>query len=160
MSAIAGHVTSAGMSDTSSLPTVRVGLGIVVREGRILIGRRRKGDSFAGLWELPGGKCEAGESPTDCVRRELLEEMNIDVRPVRALAAIEHQYPKAWVILYPFICRHESGEARALSAAEMRWVRPEELPTYEFPPANRGLIEMLSSAGFIDGAIDLAARSA
>lgn len=136
-------------------------IGIVINNGRVLICRRRSSDSFGGYWEFPGGKVELDEQPVDCVRRELLEELDIHVTPLRALPVIEHEYPKARVRLYPFICRHDAGEPMAISAAEFLWVEPPGLGEYRFPEANRGLIASLASddGGLVAGAIDLPAGS-
>jgi mutator protein MutT len=141
------------MAGTETLKQIRVGLGIVISQGQILICRRKKNDSFGGYWEFPGGKCEAGETIQQCVQREMLEELAIHVTPVRALAPIEHRYPSAAVTLYPFICRHDSGEPVALCASEFRWVATGSLREFQFPPANVSLIATLEG-------IDLAAGEA
>src|SRR5689334_7858134 len=93
---------------------IRVAIGIVVDPRGILISRRKKNDSFDGYWEFPGGKIEEGETAEQAVARELYEELAIRVTPVRALAVIEHEYPKARVILQPFICRLDGGEPVAI----------------------------------------------
>src|SRR5687767_8821183 len=113
-----------------------VAVGIVKRDGRVLICRRRKDARFGGFWEFPGGKCEPGETPPDCLRRELFEEVGLVVEPTHAFAVIEHYYPKGPVRLHPFLCRVVSGAAVPLTADELRWVEPEALAAYEFPPAN------------------------
>jgi mutator protein MutT len=132
-----------------------VAIALIIDGSRILIARRKKNDSFGGFWEFPGGKCEEGESTSDCVRREIREELGIDVTPLRELPPIEYEYPKTLVTLIPFICRHDSGEPAALSASEVRWVEVASLGDYRFPPANAGLIAMLSRGG-----IDLTAAKA
>jgi mutator protein MutT len=143
------------MESAKVTPYVQVAIGIVVgADGRVLICRRAEGGSFAGYWEFPGGKCEVGEAPAEAVRRELREELNIGVTPVKALARIEHQYPKGRVVLYPFVCRHESGMPVALCASEFCWVEGERLGEYRFPEANSGLIEELKR-GLASWAIDL-----
>jgi mutator protein MutT len=142
------------MTLAGDLKHIRVGIALIIDGSRILIARRKKNDSFGGFWEFPGGKCEEGESTSDCVRREIREELGIEVTPLRELAAIEFEYPKTLVTLIPFICRHDSGEPVALSASEVRWVGLTSLGEFRFPPANVGLIAMLSKG------IDLAAAKA
>jgi mutator protein MutT len=124
---------------------VEVAIGIVHDRGRVLICRRKtdQADAFAGLWEFPGGKCEPGETPESCVRRELLEELGIEVTADTPLPEISHDYPSVSVRLHPFVCRLVSGEPRAMSAAEWRWVACADLVTYRFPEANDGLIRSL-----------------
>jgi mutator protein MutT len=149
------------MTDTQQCKQVRVGLAIIVSKGRILIAKRKKSDSLGGFWEFPGGKCEASETLEECVKREVAEELAIEVTPVRALDVIEYRYPTAVVMLYPFVCRHDSGEPVALAASEVRWVAPAELGEFKFPPANVGLLAMLSAARFdAGGAIDLVSLGA
>jgi mutator protein MutT len=143
------------MDEATGLKRVRVAIGIVVAGDQILICRRRANDSFGGFWEFPGGKCEAGETPEDCVRRELMEELAITVSPVRGLTSIEHRYPQSLVTLYPFLCRLDSGEPRPLSASEFRWVAPASLREFRFPLANAGLLKTLAATGFVGGGIDL-----
>jgi len=124
---------------------VNVAIGIVVEDGRVLICRRKsdRADAFGGLWEFPGGKCEAGEAPDACVMRELREELAIEVTPTTPLPVIEHDYPSVSVRLHPFVCRLVSGEPRAISAAEWKWVEGAELVGHRFPEANAGLIRGL-----------------
>jgi mutator protein MutT len=150
---------SSAMALETPLRLVDVAIGIVVGGGQVLICRRRSGDSFGGYWEFPGGKIEPGETPAGCVRRELREELDIGVSPVRALEIITHDYPKARIRLHPFICRHDSGEPMAISAAEFLWVAPLALRAYRVPEANRGLVEWLVSGAGGVGAIDLAGES-
>jgi 8-oxo-dGTP diphosphatase len=148
------------MESNDSPKSIRVGLGIVVQQNLILICKRLKNDSFGGFWELPGGKCEPHETPEQCVQRELFEEVAIRVTPMQALPPIPHAYPKIHVTLYPFICRHDSGEPTALCASELRWVPPKALLDFRFPPANRELVAMLAEARFVSGGIDLAFEEA
>jgi 8-oxo-dGTP diphosphatase len=131
------------MSQNEGEKCTEVAIGIVLKEDQILICRRKIGDSFGGYWEFPGGKCEAGETPVECVVRELREELAIEVTPLIALEAIEHQYESGRVVLYPFVCRHDGGDARAISAAEFQWVARARLGEFRFPAANDGLIESL-----------------
>jgi mutator protein MutT len=116
-------------------------LGAVVERAdgaaRVLITRRRARDVYGGLWELPGGKVEAGETLHEALQRELGEELGISVKVGRALPVITHDGDGGRVRLHPFYCAREDArppEARA--AAEWRWVSAEALATYPFPPAN------------------------
>ena len=122
---------------------VQVAAGLIVREGHYLIARRKAGTHLGGLWEFPGGKREPGESLEDCLRRELREELGIDVTPPVHFQVIRHEYPGKTVELHFFRCTVSRGEAAALDCEEVRWVMPGELANYEFPPADRPLIEVL-----------------
>ncbi len=120
-----------------------VAIGIVLSEGRVLIARRRDGVHMGGYWEFPGGKIEGGESAEGCVKREMREEVGLEVRVTRELAQIEYEYGSSRVRLWPFICEVVSGEARANEAAEVRWVLVGGLKDFRMPEANGGLVEML-----------------
>jgi len=120
-----------------------VAIGIVVREGKILICQRPAEGPLAGYWEFPGGKKEESETLEQTLVRELREELAIEVGGLEPLAEIEFEYPGARVRLHPFLCRHVSGEAVPLASQQLRWVRARELREYRFPPANDALIEEL-----------------
>lgn len=128
---------------------VDVAVGVLVEPDeagwRIFITRRPEKAVYAGYWELPGGKVEPRESPRDCLKREFLEEVGLDIEVGTALSEIEHRYPHAHVLLHPFFCRRVAGEPCDLQVAEHRWVRPSELGDYQFPEANAPLmVEVLA----------------
>lgn len=121
---------------------VLVVVGIVERNGRILICRRKKeNNSLGGYWEFPGGKVELRESLTEALVRELMEELGLAATVGEALPVIEHQYPAVHVTLHPYYCTATDGEPRPLAADELRWIDPQTLPDYAFPPANTAMIE-------------------
>ena len=124
---------------------VQVAAGLIFRDGRYLIARRKAGTHLGGLWEFPGGKCERGESLEDCLRRELREELGIDITSPVHFRTIRHDYPSKIVELHFFHCAISRGEAVALDCEEVRWVMPNEMTDYEFPPADRPLIKALQT---------------
>jgi mutator protein MutT len=124
---------------------VDVALGIVYRDSRLLICRRRQNTRLAGYWEFPGGKLESGETVVECLQRELREELDIAADPLIALPVIEHDYPDIRVRLHPFLCAYKAGEPKALGCDEFRWVQPAQLMSYEFPPANLELLQQVKS---------------
>lgn len=126
---------------------VQVAAGLIVREGHYLIARRKAGTHLGGLWEFPGGKREPGESLEECLRRELREELGVDVTLPVHVRVIRHDYREKTVELHFFRCTISRGEASALDCEEVRWVTPSELSDYEFPPADRPLIEALQQEG-------------
>jgi mutator protein MutT len=125
-------------------------IGVVARAGKVLICQRPDGKSFAGYWEFPGGKREPGETIDQCLRRELREELAIEVAPLHALSPIDHDYSAGPIRLHPWVCAHEAGEPQPLAARRVLWVAPRDLTHYQFPPANDALlaeaIAYLSSA--------------
>jgi 8-oxo-dGTP diphosphatase len=126
-----------------AMKLTHVAIGIVIRDQLVLICRRRAIDSLAGYWEFPGGKVEPGESPEDCLHRELAEELGIKVSIRKAIEPFIYTYPHMKVYLLPFICDHMEGEACPLAADELKWIRPAELANYRFPPANDDLLSIL-----------------
>jgi mutator protein MutT len=119
---------------------IDVAIGVVQRDGRILICQRKSEDTFGGLWEFPGGKLEPGETLEACLAREMMEELAIEVKIVKKLTTIQHQYPRSRVTLHPFLCEHASGEPKLIECQQIKWVRAEELTVHEFPPANESLV--------------------
>lgn len=125
------------------MKVIEVAAGLICRDGRYLIARRKPGVHLAGFWEFPGGKREAGETLEECLQRELFEELNVRVDVPLPFQVIRHQYPEKTVELHFFRCRIESGDATAIDCAEIRWVWPHELDDFEFPPADRPVVEAL-----------------
>ena len=133
-----------GSRVTRHLPAViQVAAGLILREGSYLIARRKADTHLGGLWEFPGGKREEGESLEACLRRELQEELGIDVTAPVHFRTIRHEYREKTVELHFFRCAISRVEVAALDCEEVRWVTPDELPEYEFPPADSPLIEAL-----------------
>ena len=128
-----------------TLPSrIIVTAAVVERGGHFLVTRRPRGVHLEGLWEFPGGKCEAGESHEGCLRREIAEELGTDVRVLDELFTVSHEYPERAVELHFFRC-DLLNEPRPLLQQEMRWVNRDDLATLEFPPADAELIAMLRS---------------
>ncbi len=117
------------------------------REGRYLITQRRRGSHLAGLWEFPGGKLEAGESPERALRRELTEELGATFGIGKLVETVRWEYPDRAVVLHFYDCRVESGAIEPREGQAMLWVEPGRLTAYEFPPADRTLIERLAARG-------------
>jgi len=115
---------------------------VVERDGRFLITRRPKGVHLEGVWEFPGGKCDAGEPLDLCLARELREELDVEGRIGAEIFTTTHIYPDRAVELHFFRC-DLLGELRPQLGQELRWVAREELAAFEFPPADAELIRML-----------------
>jgi 8-oxo-dGTP diphosphatase len=122
---------------------VTVVAGVIERDGKILITRRRAGTHLAGLWEFPGGKPDPGERLDDALRREIAEELGAEVSVGPTLETVEWRYPDKAVRLIFFRCRIH-GEPRPLEGQEMAWVAPGDLVRYEFPAADAVLLERLT----------------
>lgn len=100
---------------------------------------------MAGLWEFPGGKMEAGETPEAALIRELNEELAIDTKAscLAPLTFASHPYENFHLLMALFVCRVWQGEPQPLEGQEMAWVRPNRLKEYDMPAADKPLIAML-----------------
>ena len=116
---------------------------VVERAGAYLVTRRLRGTHLEGLWEFPGGKCEAGETHEGCLVRELREELGCDAIVGAKLLEVAHEYPERTVELHFFRC-DLNGLPQPLLGQEIRWVARTELRTLDFPPADEELIQMLA----------------
>lgn len=126
---------------------VEVSAGLVFRGGKLLLTQRPPGGHLAGLWEFPGGKREAGESFEDCLRRELREELGIEVEVGERLERLTHTYPERTVHLEFFRCRWLRREPQAIGCADLAWITRDQLMSYEFPAADARLLEKLRERG-------------
>ncbi|HNQ89153.1 MAG TPA: 8-oxo-dGTP diphosphatase MutT [Verrucomicrobiota bacterium] len=122
---------------------IQVAAGLVFKDGRVLVTRRRPRDTLGGLWEFPGGKCERGETFSQALRRELQEELTIDVDVGPHVDTIDHDYPDCRVHIEFYRCRLRSGEPKAIGCAALAWVTAEELRHYPMPPADARLLKRL-----------------
>lgn len=130
---------------------IEVAAAIIENEqGQILIARRNKGKSQAGMWEFPGGKIELGESPEVCLIRELQEEMGIEIAPYTLLGVNKHDYGTVQIKLIAYLAKYSSGEIRLTDHDEYRWADHQELREYEWAPADVPFVVRIASASFND----------
>ncbi len=130
----------------SGKPIVLVAAAALVDiDGRVLIARRPEGKAMAGLWEFPGGKLQAGETPEAALVREMREELGIDTRSscLAPVAFTSHAYEDFHLIMPLYVCRVWQGSVTAREGQELAWVRPARLADYPMPPADQPLVAML-----------------
>lgn len=114
------------------------------RRGRILLARRTEGRDLAGLWEFPGGKCEAGETAEEALRRELREELGIEIEIGTRLIRVPQAYPSKRLCLDVHEVRAWRGSMRGLEGQALAWVPPHRLSEYAMPPADIPVVAALS----------------
>lgn len=122
-------------------PEMEVGCAIIERQGRLLIAQRHDSDHLGGYWEFPGGKKEEGETIEDCLAREVMEELGVVIKPRRLLCEIRHSYPERDLRLIFWLCDWQDKEPCKIDCQDFRWIHPNELKKFKFPPADDGLIE-------------------
>lgn len=130
------------------MQVIEVAVGLIHRDGRYLIARRKPGVHLAGFWEFPGGKREIGESLMECLQRELFEELSVRIDQPIAYRIIRHDYLDQIIELYFFLCAIEQGEPVPIGCEEIRWVYPEDLTQFTFPPADYAVIDALRRDAF------------
>ncbi|MFP4428086.1 MAG: A/G-specific adenine glycosylase [Desulfovermiculus sp.] len=134
------------MPDQKPSIALQVAAGVLLDNERILIQKRPPHGLMANLWEFPGGKLQAGESPEQALVREFREELELEIRVLDKITVIKHSYTRFRVTLHVYWCTLASpGQEPVLHAAsDFRWTLPEELDQYPFPAADCKLIQMLS----------------
>jgi 8-oxo-dGTP diphosphatase len=119
------------------MPPLHVVAGILRdRDGRVLVAERPPGKHLAGLWEFPGGKSDDGEPPFDALRRELAEELGIDVISARRLISVPWTYPEKHIVLDAWIVDAYTGTPHAREAQALQWIAVDALRTLPMPPAD------------------------
>lgn len=113
------------------------------RRDRVLVAKRLPGSHLAGLWEFPGGKLRPGEDPLDALVRELLEEVNIEVKVAQPLIAIDHDYAEKSITLDVWSVEEWSGVCEGREGQELKWLAVASLDPGEFPAADQQVIAML-----------------
>ena len=113
------------------------------RARKLLIAQRRSNAHLGGLWEFPGGKREAHETFEECLRRELREELGIEIGPAEPFEAITHRYPGKTVHLEFFWCLWKEHEPQALGCQAFAWIGREQLDHFPFPAADAKLLRKL-----------------
>lgn len=114
-------------------------------EGRVLLAQRPEGKSMAGLWEFPGGKLEAGETPEAALVRELYEELGIETWDscLAPLTFASHSYDDFHLMMPLFACRKWNGVPVPREGQVLKWVKAHDLRDYPMPPADIPLIPIL-----------------
>jgi 8-oxo-dGTP diphosphatase len=129
-------------------PLAVVCAALVDGAGRVLLAQRPPGKPMAGLWEFPGGKLQAGETPEAALVRELGEELGIAVAAADLvpLTFASHAYASFHVLLLLYLCRNWRGEPAAREGQAFAWVEPQRLGSYAMPEADRPLVARLREA--------------
>ena len=122
-----------------------VACALIDTDNRVLLAQRPQGKSLAGLWEFPGGKLEAGETPEEALIRELYEELAITVKEecLSPLTFASYSYEKFHLLMPLYICRRYQGIAKGAEGQNIKWISAADLDHYPMPPADKPLIPIL-----------------
>jgi 8-oxo-dGTP diphosphatase len=132
-------------------PPFRVLAAVLEKNGRWLIAKRKKGDRFAGLWEFPGGKLEPGETPKECLARELYEELGIRTRIGLYLGSVCYSSPDFAIELIAYKVTHLAGSFRLQDHEEVRWISPSEIGHFALTEPDKLLLEKLLAKSALEG---------
>ncbi len=121
--------------------SIHVACAIIEQNGRVLATQRSERMSMPLKWEFPGGKIHAGETAEECLKREVREELGIEIEVRRSLTPRTHAYPDFTVTLYPFICRIRSGMIRLHEHAASVWLIPKDLPSLDWAEADLPILQ-------------------
>ena len=127
------------------MKTIKVTGAIIQKDNNFLIGRRGKDEKSAGMWEFPGGKLEEGESPKECIKRELKEELNIDAEIGELFSSYTYNYPHVSYELYFFKVNSFFGAPAKRVHDKLRWEKLKNFYKYDFLPGDGPLIDKLVS---------------
>jgi len=119
---------------------------IILRDNKVLIAQRAPGDKLAGKWEFPGGKTEPGETPPECLKREIREELEADVEVLDLFGESIYAYNSGTIKLMAFWCKWISGDFTLNVHSQIAWVNHHELDLYDFAPADIPFVEKLKLA--------------
>ncbi len=123
---------------------VHVAAGILIDiEGRVLITDRSRASAMQEFWEFPGGKLASGESAEEALRRELVEELGIEITSCDHFHRLEHDYPEMRVAIEFFLVRTWQGAPSGIEGQELRWLRLSEISPEMLLPADAPVLELL-----------------
>lgn len=126
-------------------PVFDVSVAIIIDNQSLLITKRKKEGLLGGLWELPGGKLTGQESFRSCVKREILEELDIKIKIFNKVGIIKHKYSHFGVNMCGFICKIESGIPKPLASDGIKWINFNEIDNYAFPKATLKMFDLINN---------------
>jgi 8-oxo-dGTP diphosphatase len=127
------------------MKTIIVTAGVVIEQGRVLTTQRKKDCSQGLLWEFPGGKVKEWEEPREALRRELKEELDIEVEVGMIFEATYYPYPNSPILLLVYHCRIEKGVLKPIGCHDLRWVNLKDLKELVMSPADDPIRKRLCS---------------
>jgi 8-oxo-dGTP diphosphatase len=116
---------------------------IIEKDNRILIAQREGGSHMEYKWEFPGGKLEPGETPEECIVREIKEELDMKIEVLDIYKTVQFKYMEKDILLLAYKCRLLEGEGKTIECNDFRWVKRDELNNFDFVPADVAIVEKI-----------------
>jgi 8-oxo-dGTP diphosphatase len=132
------------------LKAIDVAAALIFRDGKLLLTKRHADAHLGGLWEFPGGKREPGETFKQCLKREIREELGVDISVDKLFESVTHAYPEKTVHLKFFLCRLDNVAPKPLGCEILTWVGKSEITNYEFPAADARLLAKLEQLNWLN----------
>lgn len=127
----------------NEIPRHHITIAVIRKDGRLLITQRAPAGLLGGLWEFPGGKMKKGESAIAALRREIKEEVNIQIKIDEHLTRIKHAYSHFEIVMEVFLATYLSGTIKLRGAVDYRWISLSDIDKYPFPAANHKFFPLL-----------------
>lgn len=126
------------------MKTIEVVAAVIKDGDKIFVTRRASGD-FENMWEFPGGKIEEGEGREEALKREIQEELELDINILEFLTTVEYDYPKFHLIMHCYICEITGGELNLNVHSDAKWIEVNEIDTLVWVPADIDVVERLKN---------------
>lgn len=121
----------------------KVTAGIIEKDGKFLIAKRKTGKCIGKLWEFPGGKLEEGETLEECLKRELMEELNIEIKIKKYLCSSHFDCENRKIELLAYMVSYISGELKLVDHDDIKWVDPSEFKDFEFVEPDKIIVQKI-----------------
>ena len=123
---------------------ITVVAALIKKDNKVLIAKRSTGDpNVLGKWEFPGGKIESGETPEQCIEREIREELATEVKAEKILGVVEYDYPEFHLTMHCILCSIVSGELKLLEHESAKWLSKETLRSVNWLPADLLILDKI-----------------
>jgi len=131
------------------MKTIEVVASVILREEKVLCVQRAEHEKeyISSKWEFPGGKVEHGEDGIQALKREILEELHIEIQNIEFLMTVEHTYPDFHLVMHAYTCKISSGEPVLTEHDDMKWLPVEELDQLNWAPADIPVVKHLQARG-------------
>jgi 8-oxo-dGTP diphosphatase len=116
---------------------------VILRDGKLFAACRGQGKNLAGYWEFPGGKVESGETLLECIKREMLEELNMLINPIKVLPHTFHDYENFSIDLYPVVCEVENEKFELREHTDAGWFTRQQIEQLKWAPADLPIVMQL-----------------